>query len=170
MQRSRHLAGSWWCSHKASGTSVWTRQTRGLQCWPAGLVESWAYRPEGSETPPRVLPPCESERQRTSDLSHSSFPLWKPFSQPSLTLLTFSIQVPPFFWSIGALLLGYTAGLWRQDPGNGRDTPLGTPCRQDLVVSFLNAPAAPAALWNLYPWRQAICNLEMLLREGGRNP
>lgn len=69
-----HPACSWWCSHRASGSSVWTRQTRGLQWWPAGLVESWVTRREGSENPPRAGLPCGSAKERASDISqHHTF-------------------------------------------------------------------------------------------------
>lgn len=65
----RYPACSWWCSHRASGSSVWTRQTRGLRWWPAGSVESWVTRREGSENPPRAGPPCGSAKERASDRS-----------------------------------------------------------------------------------------------------
>lgn len=68
-----HPACSWWCSHRAGGSSVWTRQTRGLQWWPAGLVGSWVTRREGSENP-SAGPPCGSAKERASDISqHHTF-------------------------------------------------------------------------------------------------
>lgn len=63
-QTSLHMcsACSWWCSHRASVSSVWTRQTLELQWWPGGLAESWASQREGSETPRRAGPPCGSAK------------------------------------------------------------------------------------------------------------
>lgn len=73
-------AYSWWCSHRADGSSVWTRQTLGLQWWPAGLVESWVSRREGSETLPSAGPSCGSAKAKSfRPIPGYNFPLCQAF-------------------------------------------------------------------------------------------
>lgn len=73
-------AYSWCCSHRADGSSVWTRQTLGLQWWPAGLAESWVSRREGSETLPRAGPSCGSAKAKSfRPIPGYNFPLCQAF-------------------------------------------------------------------------------------------